>query len=65
MEIVKLLAARQGLVKQAARAAMMTRLHDSALRESVSPEVIRNVYDAMIDSFIDLELRECARIRQP
>jgi len=35
-----------------------------ALREGVSPEVVTSVYDAMIDGFIDLELREHARIIQ-
>lgn len=77
-QIVKLLAARQILVNQAApfktddstvrapdrRAAMMARRHELALQEGVSPEVVRRVYDAMIDAFIDLELQEHARISQ-
>jgi isochorismate pyruvate lyase len=77
-KIVKLLASRQALVKEAAnykadepavrapdrRVAMMTRFHELALREGVSPEVVRSVYDAMIDGFIDLELSEHARINE-
>jgi isochorismate pyruvate lyase len=77
-QIVKLLAVRQKLVKEAARhktdehavrapdrrAAMMTRLRDLAIRECVSPEVVRRMYDAMIDAFIDLELQEHARINE-
>jgi isochorismate pyruvate lyase len=75
-QIVKLLAARQKLVKKAARyktdeqavrapdrrAAMMERRRELALREGVSPEVVCRVYDAMIDEFIDLELQEHSRI---
>jgi isochorismate pyruvate lyase len=75
-QIVKLLAARQKLVKKAARyktdeqavrapdrrAAMMERRRELALREGVSPEVVCRVYDAMIDGFIDLELQEHSRI---
>ena len=77
-QIVKLLAVRQKLVKEAARyktdehavrapdrrAAMMTRLRDLAIREGVSPGVVRRVYDAMIDAFIDLELQEHSRINE-
>lgn len=76
--IVKLLATRQKLVKEAARykadehavhapdrrAAMMTRLHKLSIQEGVSPDVVRRVYDAMIDAFIDLELHEHARITE-
>ena len=75
-QIVCLLAARQKLVKEAARyktdeyavrapdrrATMMARRHEWAVAEGVSPEVVRRVYDAMIDSFIDLELHEHASI---
>jgi isochorismate pyruvate lyase len=78
-KIVTLLASRQSLAKEAARykidehavrapdrrAATMTRLHELALREGVSPEIVRNVYNAMIDGFIDLELREHAPITKP
>jgi isochorismate pyruvate lyase len=74
-EIVKLLAARQSLVKQAARfktdehavrapdrrATMVARLDSLARREGVSPEIVKVVYDAIIDGFIALELREHAR----
>ena len=77
-QIVKLLAIRQTLVKEAARyktddhavrapdrrAAMMTRLRELAVHEGVAPDVVSRVYDAMIDAFIDLELREHARINQ-
>ena len=76
-QIVKLLASRQKLVKEAARykadelavhapdrrAAMMVRLQKLAIQEDVSPEVVRRVYDAMIDAFIDLELHEHAQIQ--
>ncbi|MCY9785593.1 chorismate mutase [Nocardiopsis sp. EMB25] len=77
--IVRLLAARQVLVKQAAaykgdgdavrapdrRAAMMTRLRELAVTEGVAPEVVERVYTEMIDAFIDLELSEHARIGRP
>ena len=77
-QIITLLAARQKLVKEAARyksdteavrapdrrAAMMERRRDLAIREGVSPEVIRRVYTAMIDAFIDLELEEHSRINE-
>lgn len=76
-QIVKLLAARQKFVQQAARykgdeqavrapdrrAAMMARREELAIQEGVSPEVVRRVYDAMIDAFIDLELHEHAQIK--
>jgi len=76
--IVRLLAARQKLVKEAAlhktdehsvrapdrRAAMMARRHEWAIREGVSPEVVRRVYDAMVEAFIDLELREHTQINR-
>lgn len=71
-EIVRLLAARQKLVQEAARyksdeqavraperrAAVMQHRQQLAIREGVSPEVVRRVYVAMIDAFVDLELRE-------
>jgi isochorismate pyruvate lyase len=74
--IVKLLAARQRLVEEAARfkadeqavrapdrrVTMMERRRELALREGVSPEVVRRVYEAMIDAFVDLELDEHGRI---
>ncbi|MEE3755321.1 chorismate mutase [Mycobacterium intracellulare] len=77
-EIVKLLAVRQKLVKEAARyktdehavraperrATMMARRDEWATAEGVSPEVVRRVYDAMIDAFIDLELQEHTRITE-
>jgi isochorismate pyruvate lyase len=77
-QIVKLLAARQKLVKEAARyktdehavrapdrrATMMARRHEWATAEGVSPDVVCRVYETMIDSFIDLELQEHARITE-
>lgn len=77
-QIVKLLAARQKLVKEAARyktdesavraperrATMMARRREWATAEGVSSEVVRRVYEAMIDSFIDLELHEHAKITE-
>jgi isochorismate pyruvate lyase len=77
-QIVQLLATRQKLVKKAARykadehavhapdrrAAMMTRLHKLSIQEDVAPEVVRRVYDVMIDAFIELELHEHARITE-
>jgi isochorismate pyruvate lyase len=77
-QIVKLPAARQKLVKEVARyktdeqavrapgrrAAMMERRRGLAIRAGVSPEVVRRVYDAMIDAFIDLELQEHGRISE-
>lgn len=70
--------ARQNLVKQAARykadehavrepdrrAVMMARLRGLAITEDVSPEVVKRVYDAMIDAFIDLELHEHAQTNE-
>lgn len=78
-QMVKLLAARQVLVRQAAtfksdeqavrapdrRVAMMRALHERALVEGVEPKVVEAVYDAMIDAFIDLELHEHTRISGP
>ncbi|UQX11440.1 hypothetical protein [Candidatus Mycobacterium methanotrophicum] len=43
---------------------MMTRLHKLSIQEDVSPEMVRRVYDAMIDAFIDLELHEHAQITE-
>jgi isochorismate pyruvate lyase len=77
-QIIKLLATRQKLVREAARyktdeqavrapdrrVAMMTRLQELALQHGVSSEVVRRTYDAMIDAFIDLELAEHARISE-
>jgi isochorismate pyruvate lyase len=77
-QIVRLLAARQILVKEAAqyktdqqavrapdrRVAMMVRRRELAIQEGVSPEVVRRVYEAMIDAFIDLELQEHAQISE-
>ncbi len=71
-QIVALLARRQRHVKQAARykqddtavrvpgrrAQMMRRLRERAVEEGVDPEVVESVYTAMIDAFIQLELRE-------
>jgi len=37
---------------------MMLRLNELAVREGVSPGVVSRTYDAMIDAFIDLGLRE-------
>ncbi len=76
--IVRLLAARQKLVEEAAlyktdehsvrapdrRAAMMARRHEWAIQEGASPEVVRRVYDAMIEAFIDLELQEHTQINR-
>lgn len=73
--IIKLLANRQKLVTEAARyktddaavrapdrrTAMMEHRRELALREGVSPEVVRRVYDTMIDAFTDLELQEHSR----
>lgn len=77
-QIVKLLAARQKLVEEAARykinesavraperrAIMMARRDEWATAAGVSPDVVRRVYDAMIDAFIDLELQEHTRITE-
>lgn len=74
-QIVKLLATRQKLVTEAARwktddptvraldsrATMLEHRQELAVREGVSPEVVRRVYDTMIDAFIDLELQERVR----
>ncbi len=71
-EIVALLARRQQQVKQAAtykrdetavhapdrRAQMMRRLRERAVEEDVDTEVVERVYTAMVDAFIQLELRE-------
>ena len=71
-QIVKLLAVRPKLVKEAARyktdkhavrapdrrAAMMTRLRGLPIQEGVAQDVVHRVFDAMIDAFIDLELQE-------
>jgi len=74
-QMITLLAQRQPLVLQAAqlksdtaavraadrRAAMMERLGTLADAEGVSRSVVMNVWTAMIDSFIALELEEHAR----
>lgn len=71
-QIVALLALREQQVRQAAlykkdaaavrapdrRAQVMARLRDRAREEGVDPEVVEAVYTAMIDAFIQLELRE-------
>jgi isochorismate pyruvate lyase len=71
-QIVALLARRQQQVKRAARykrdeaaveapdrrAQLMTRLCQRAAEEGVDPDVVVDVYTAMIDAFIRLELRE-------
>ncbi|PZS37994.1 MAG: chorismate mutase [Pseudonocardiales bacterium] len=71
-QIVVLLARRQQRVKQAAtykrdetavrapdrRVQMMRRLRERAVEEGVHPEVVERVYTAMVDAFIQLELRE-------
>ena len=71
-QIVALLAQRQGHVKDAARykgddhavrapdrrRAMMARLRDRASAEGVDPDVVTATYNAMIDAFVDLEMRE-------
>lgn len=74
-QIVRLLAQRQKQVRLAAsykrdaaavrapdrRAQVMARLADRAAVEGVEPDVVATVYEAMIDAFIALELREhCA-----
>ncbi len=70
-QILALLARRQQQVKQAARykrdeaavrapdrrAQMMERLRDRATQEGLAPGVVTAVYTAMIDAFIQLELR--------
>lgn len=77
-QIVKLLAMRQKLVKEAARyktdeqavrapdrrVAMMIRLQELAAQHGVSSQVVHRTYDAMIDAFIDLELAEHALINE-
>lgn len=71
-QIVALLALREQQVKQAAayktneasvrasdrRTQMMQRLEGRAVQEGVNPEIVERVYTAMVDAFIDLELRE-------
>ena len=75
-QIVKLMATRQTLVREAARykanhqavraperrAAVMLRLQGLADQYGVSPEVVHATYSAMIDAFIDLELLEHTRV---
>ena len=72
--IIALLALRQEQVKQAAshkcdagavraparRAEIMTRLAQKAVTHRLEPEVVTAVYTAMIDTFIELELRQLA-----
>ena len=71
-QIIVLLAQRQSQVRAAAsykaddnavqapdrRARVMERLRARALEEGVEVEVVDRVYTTLIDSFIDLELRE-------
>lgn len=71
-QIVVLLARRQQQVKRASadkqdeaavrapdrRKLMMERLASRAVEEGVDPDVVARVYAAMIDAFIDVELRE-------
>ena len=71
-QIVALLAQRQNQVTKAAqfktdeaavrgadrRAQLMQRLRARALAEGVDPEVVAAVYTAMVDAFIELELRK-------
>lgn len=71
-QIVALLAARQAQVKRVVafkaddaavrapdrRAAVMARLRQRALDEGLASDVVDRVYTAMIDAFIELELRE-------
>ena len=77
-QIVTLLAARQKLVREAARykadpqavrapdrrAGVMSRLQELAALHGVSADVVHRTYTAMIDAFIDLELHEHARISE-
>lgn len=71
-DIVALLALRQRQVERASalktddtsvraperRAQMMERLRGRAIAEGVDPEVVTRVYTAMIDAFVERELRE-------
>lgn len=71
-QIVALLAQREQHVRRAAslkedaaavrapdrRAQVMARLGERAREEGVDPGVVTAVYTAMIDAFIELELRE-------
>lgn len=74
-QLVALLATRQRHVQAAAtyktdetavhapdrRAQVMNRMHQRALAEGVDPEVVQRIWTAMIDGFIELELREHTR----
>lgn len=71
-QIVALLAQRQEQVRRAAayksdeaavrapdrRAQLMARLRVRATEEGADPRVVERVYEAMVDAFIELELRE-------
>lgn len=77
-ELVRLLAERQGLVRaaasfkkdeQAVRAPdrverVVASVRDRAAGAGLSPDVAETVWRAMIGAFIDLELREHARIQE-
>ena len=77
-QIVGLLAQRQELVRTAARfkideaavrgadrrAAMMQRLRARAAAVGLEPEVVVAVYTAMVDAFVQLELREHRATRE-
>ena len=77
-EIIELMAARQKLVREAARhktdqaavrapdrrAAVMRRLGELAAEHGVSTDVVHRTYTAMIDAFIDLELQEHSAINE-
>lgn len=76
-QIVALLARRQRQVVRAAafkvddaavrapdrRAQLMARLHERAVEEGADPQVVAAAYTAMIDAFVELELREL-RVRR-
>jgi isochorismate pyruvate lyase len=71
-QIIKLLALRQGQVARAAtykhdedgvrapdrRSQMMKRLRTRAVEEGVDPDIVVKIWNAMIDAFIELEMRE-------
>ena len=71
-QIIDLLALRQRQVERAAtlktdeqavrapdrRARLMARLDERAHEAGVHPEVVRRTWTAMVDAFVELELRE-------
>jgi isochorismate pyruvate lyase len=71
-QIIKLLAFRERQVVRAAtykhdeegvrapgrRSQMMKRLRTRAVEEGVDPDVVVKIWNAMIDAFIELEMRE-------